>query len=100
MKNKNSITIDEVHFSEHFAEQVVKRFSISLSQLGQHLKYFKRASKDCPIHTIRTKVSSNNYDSTIFYNQKFNMMIAVDMKTKVACTAMFIDNKNFGYSNY
>ena len=100
MKNNNYIVIDEVHFSNHFEEQLMKRFTMSMSQLKQHLQYFKRATKDCPINTVRNKVLSNNYDNTIFYNQKFNMMINVDTRTKVACTTTFIDNKNFGYSNY
>jgi hypothetical protein len=93
------IKLDQVNFSNHFAERLEERFRISTQQLISQLGYFKAANTQCKFKTVVTKVAkdpANKY----FYHEKMNIMIAVDPRSKTAITAMFINNPDYIVRTY
>lgn len=99
MQHTQYISLDQVNFSNHFAERLEERFRITVQQIKTQLSYFKLANTQCKFKTVVTKVAkdpANKY----FYHEKMNIMIAVDPRSKTAITAMFIDNKDYNVRVY
>lgn len=99
MKNTQYITLDQINFSNHFAERLEERFRISINQLKSQLSYFKMGNTQCKFKTVVTKIA-NDPANKYFYHEKMNIMIAVDPRSKTAITAMFIDNKDYNVRVY
>ena len=100
MKNKNNnnrkpgLNINDIHFGQHFNEGLKLRFPhMSVEEVKSQMNFFKRGSISSPFNQVRNKIA-NYAHQVVFYNQRHNMMFAVDTITNVACTVMFLDPNN------
>jgi len=70
-----------------------QRFQISVEQVKEQLRYFKRGNINSPFSQVRNKLANYNHQ-IVFYNQYHNMMFTVDTSNNVACTVMYLEPQN------
>ena len=87
--------LSNIKVSTHFEEQLNKRFGKSSEEID--FSKFKVGSVDCPIAEVRNKVVTAPSNRMIAFNTYTNLLITVDMQTRLAITAMYLDGRD-GYN--
>lgn len=93
-KYKN-FTFNEVIFDEHAKDNLRNRFNITASDVMKVKQYFKCGGKDCRHKVVKNKISSYPNQKP-FYNEKMNMLLMVDVYTKVVKGTLYLDGSD-GY---
>jgi len=87
--------LSNVVVSNHFEEQLNKRFGKTSEEVD--FSKFKVGSVDCPIVEVRNKVVTAPHNRMIAFNTYTNLLITIDMQTRKAITAMYLDGRD-GYN--
>jgi hypothetical protein len=81
-------------FSGHSLEQLWTRFEMTANEITSSIKFFKKGSTQCRYSQVRNKMVSHPHQ-VIYYNERYNMMLACDKITGLIATVMYLQpNKN------
>lgn len=94
-KYKN-FTFSEVTVDDHAEDNLRNRFGMTFSQVMAVSQYFKSGSKECRHKVVRNKIASYPNQKP-FYNEKLNMLLMVDVNTKVVKGTLYLDGRD-GYA--
>jgi hypothetical protein len=93
MKNKKQtpkMKLSNFNFGIHSVEQLKLRFNMSVEEVLNSEKYFKVGNTNSPYSQVRNKLTNHNHQ-VVFYNERFNMMLACDPYTGSVCTTMYLN---------
>jgi hypothetical protein len=86
---KNMKTIFDYQFSGHSVEQLYTRFEMKAEEVKQMFRFFKKGSVQCRYNQVKNKMVSHPHQ-VVYYNEKYNMMLACDTITGLIATVMYL----------
>ena len=104
-KNKNRISYKEIlptiGKSAHFMDNAKNRFGMDYKAADEFdLSRCKIGNASCPFTVVRSKIAQGQTDFIYLFNTAYNMVIPVDLNTKLATTILYLDGKKgYDYKN-
>jgi len=87
--------------SAHFMDNAKNRFGMDYKAADDFdLTRCKIGNASCPFNVVRSKVAQGKANFIYLFNTAFNMVIPIDLNTKLATTILYLDGqKGYDYKN-
>lgn len=87
--------LSKVRLTEHFIDQVRKRFSMEAEELDMTRLKIANPSVKHPV--LRNKIIVSKPNIMFAFSEYLNIIVPIDMETSTAITALYLDGRD-GYN--